>query len=82
VAERYQRARKKEKSKILDEFAKTAQYNRIYASWLLRNLWRETVIYDQGEREIGQLQGKLYNMAIKKPLYHGKKEPENEPAFK
>ena len=44
VAERYQRARKKEKSKILDEFAKTAQYNRAYASWLLRNLWRKTVI--------------------------------------
>jgi len=52
VAKRYQRATKREKSKILDEFIKTTKYNRTYASWLLRNLWRETVIYERGERII------------------------------
>lgn len=36
----------------------------------------------QIKREIGHLQGKLYNMAIKKPLYYRKKESKNKPTFK
>jgi len=36
----------------------------------------------QLKKEIVHLQGRLYNMATKKPLYHRKKEPESEPAFK
>jgi hypothetical protein len=35
----------------------------------------------QIKREIAQLQGSLYNMAIKKPLYDRKKRPKNEPPF-
>lgn len=37
VSKRYQRARKKEKSKILDEFVEVTGYNRAYASNLLNN---------------------------------------------
>jgi len=37
VAMRYQRAGKKEKGKILDEFVEVTGYNRNYACWLLRN---------------------------------------------
>lgn len=74
VAGRYQRARKKEKSKILDEFAKTAQYNRAYASWLLRNLWRKTVLYDQGERKILIGSRKKNQKGIRKrPVYYDEK---------
>jgi hypothetical protein len=34
------------------------------------------------KREIVLLQGKLYNMAIKKPLYNRTKELKTEPTFK
>ena len=52
VARRYQKARKGEKSKVLDEFVKTTGYNRAYASWLLRNLWRRVVRYGKAGRYI------------------------------
>lgn len=35
--ERYRKARKKEKGRILDEFVKTAKCSRYHARWLLRN---------------------------------------------
>lgn len=41
VAKRYQKARKKEKSRMLDEFVATTDYNRNYAAWTLRNWCRE-----------------------------------------
>jgi hypothetical protein len=43
VAERYKKSRKKEKSKILDEFTNITGYNRSYASWLLNNLGKKLV---------------------------------------
>ncbi len=77
VARRYQRARKKEKIKILDEFIKTTRYNRAYASWLLRNLWRKTVIYEQGERIImvGS-RAKNQKGIRKRPVYYDDKTAE------
>jgi hypothetical protein len=41
VAARYQKARKKAKGKMLDEFVETIGYTRCYASYLLRNWGRE-----------------------------------------
>ncbi len=74
LAERYQRASKKEKGKILDEFTKVAQYNRAYASWLLQNLWRKTVLYDKGKRKILIGSKKKNQKGIrKKPLYYDEK---------
>ncbi len=37
LAQRYRKARKKEKSRILDEFVKLTKYNRNYAGWKLAN---------------------------------------------
>ena len=37
LAQRYRKARKKEKSRILDEFVKLTTYNRNYAGWKLAN---------------------------------------------
>ena len=50
VAKRYQKARKKEKSKILDEFVELTGYNRKYGSWLLRNWGREVVVWSGSKR--------------------------------
>jgi len=52
IAERYQRARKKEKGKILDEFVELTGYNRRYGGWLLRNIGSKRVIYIKGRRYI------------------------------
>jgi len=43
LKERYNRARKKEKAKILDEFTALTKYNRCYTSWILK-LKKEKVI--------------------------------------
>ena len=40
TAKRYQKARKKEKVKILSEFVETTGYHRSYASYLLKNQGR------------------------------------------
>ena len=48
VAKRYQRARKKEKGKILDEFIQIAGYTRYYASYILRNWERKIVLRVKG----------------------------------
>jgi len=50
VAKRYKKSRKKEKSKILDEFTKITGYNRSYASWLLNNLGKKLIVYKDGKR--------------------------------
>jgi len=50
VAKRYQKARKREKSKILDEFVELTGYNRKYGSWLLRNWGREVVVWRGSKR--------------------------------
>ena len=44
VAKRYQKARKKGKSKILDEFVQLTGYVRCYARYILRNWGRRIVL--------------------------------------
>ncbi|MBT9130140.1 MAG: hypothetical protein DDT40_00516 [candidate division WS2 bacterium] len=44
VAKRYQKVRKKEKGRILDELVALTGYYRTYASWLLRNFGRKIVL--------------------------------------
>jgi hypothetical protein len=53
-AERYRKAKsKKEKSQILDDFCQLMNYNRNYASWLLRNCGKKIVVRSKtGERTI------------------------------
>jgi hypothetical protein len=43
LAAQYQRARKGEKGRILDQFVEATTYNRHYAGWLLRNQGRRVV---------------------------------------
>ena len=50
MAERYQKARKKEKTKILDEFIKITKYARGYGKWLLRNWGRRIVMWRGKQR--------------------------------
>jgi len=45
VSKRYKKARKKEKSKMLDEFVKLTGYNRCYASYLLRTYEKKVIVY-------------------------------------
>ena len=52
VAMRYQKARKKEKNKILDEFIQVTGYTRWYGSYVLRNLGKKVVIKGKGGRLI------------------------------
>ena len=77
IAERYQRARKKEKGKILDEFVSLMGYNRNYASWLLRNIGRKVVIKGKrgrviliGEQQKIKREGrkKVYGKEVEKAL--------------
>ncbi len=49
VAERYRRASKKARGKILDEFAKLANYNRKYASWILTPWGKKRYVRVDGE---------------------------------
>lgn len=44
LAQRYQRGRKKEKTRVLEEFIGLTGYNRSYGSWLLRNCGRKVVL--------------------------------------
>jgi len=52
TAKRYQRAHKREKSKILDEFIKTTGYSRWYARYILRNWERKIILRTQTGGEI------------------------------
>ena len=44
IAKTYQKARKKEKKGILDEFVRLTGYNRCYASTVLKHYWKKTRI--------------------------------------
>ncbi|MCX8014533.1 MAG: transposase [candidate division WOR-3 bacterium] len=49
IAKRYNRAKKKQKSLILDELVALTDYNRCYASLVLRNWHRKLKIYQNGK---------------------------------
>lgn len=52
VAHRYQKAGKKEKKRILDEFVQITGYTRWYGSYVLRTLGRKIVIKGKGGRRV------------------------------
>lgn len=52
VAERYQKARKGEKARILDEYTKLLGYTRCYAAWLLRHWGRRVVVWSGKQRVV------------------------------
>ena len=52
IAKRYQRARKKGKGEILDEFTQLTGYSRWYASYRLKNWGRKIVLRADGGRRI------------------------------
>lgn len=78
ISKRYQRARKKEKSKILDEFVEVTGYNRAYASNVLNNwgkkIYRriggESVVFVLGKRKRKKRQPRkrYYDEEVEKPL--------------
>lgn len=49
IAKRYNRVKKKQKSKILDELVALTGYNRSYASLVLLNWYRKLTIYQNGK---------------------------------
>lgn len=49
IARRYQKASKKQKRVILNEFIALTDYNRCYASYVLRNLGKRVLIRVRGE---------------------------------
>lgn len=56
IAKRYQKARKKEKNNILNEFCKLTNYNRMYASYILRN-WNRKIYLRKNGKLIGYIAG-------------------------
>lgn len=77
LAKRYQKARKKDKTKILNEFTTLTGGNRSYASWLLRNCGRKVVKYQKGKETIifvGEIvkikrrRKRIYDDEVKKAL--------------
>ncbi len=77
LAKRYQKARKRDKMKILNEFINPTGYNRCYASYLLRNcgrkvvMWRngkETIIFVGEIQKIKRIRKRIYGEEVKKAL--------------
>jgi hypothetical protein len=77
IAPRYQRSRKKEKGKMLDEFVGLTGYCRAYASWLLSNCGRRVVMRGKGGerglfvaeiRKINRRRGRIYDEEVLKLL--------------
>ena len=67
VAPRYRRARRREKSSILDDFVHDTGYNRAYAALILRDCGR-TLVYADGERMVEAV-------ASTKPRHAGGRPP-------
>jgi len=71
MAERYKRARKKDKGYLLDFVVNSSGYSRCYAGWLLRNIGRRVVVYDRGERIILVGSRRKSQRGIRKrPIYY------------
>ena len=77
-AKRYQKASKKEKSRILDEFVALTGYNRSYAAWLLRHAGKKITIRTKSgsfirlvadpKRKIKRRRPKIYDQEVLKAL--------------
>lgn len=51
-ATRYQKVTKKEKGKMLDEFAKLTGYSRCYAAYALRIYWKKVAVCKNGIKTV------------------------------
>ena len=68
LRKRYNKATKKEKTKILDEFCATTGYNRCYASWILKIKKEKVLGYiTTGGKRIKFVIGKKKKKKRKKP---------------
>jgi len=74
TAKRYQKARKKQRGEILNEFTKLTRYGRKYAAWLLSNWKRRKVLTIGGLRTV-------YVFGLKKPRPKGKNPPKRPPTY-
>jgi len=74
LAERFRRAGKKEKGRILTEFVEAAGYNRSYAAFLLRNHGRRVavkpgvVLEGSAGRRCRKARARIYGPELRKPL--------------
>jgi len=74
VAPRYQKARKKDKGVILNEFVKLTGYSRRYASYVLRShgkrVWidERTVVHGDIRKSIPRKKPKVYDAAVEEAL--------------
>ena len=78
VAKRYQKAPKKEKGQMLDEFAETLGYTRCYASYVLRNWgreisrrlknWDKIVLIKDPKLKKKRIRLRIYDQAVLPPL--------------
>lgn len=77
LAKGYQKARKRDKTKILDEFINLTGYNRCYASWLLKNCGKKLFMHRKGKETIifvGEIvkikrrRKRIYDDEVKKAL--------------
>lgn len=73
-AKRYQAARKKERSRILDEFTALTRYGRKYASWVLAHWKRRRVLTIGGVRTI-------YVFGSPRPRKRGANAPKRPPTY-
>jgi len=64
TAKRYQKATKKDRTRILDEFTVLTRYRRSYAAWLLANWKRRKVLTIRGVRTV-------YIFGLKRPRAKG-----------
>lgn len=73
IAKRYQRARKKGKGEILDEFTQLTGYSRWYASYRLKNWGRKIVLRADGGRRIILVGDRRKKIRRQKPRVYGQK---------
>lgn len=70
LAPKYQRARKKEKGNILDQFINATQYNRSYAAYILRNhckkVWLnpQTRVIGDARKRVSRKKPRVYDDAV------------------
>jgi hypothetical protein len=72
IALRYQKANKKQKGRILDEFCQLAGYNRLYASYILRN-WGKKIYFKRNNKQIVFIMGETKQIKRNKPRIYDEK---------
>lgn len=73
IAQRYNKVKKKQKGKILDELVALTGYNRCYASLVLRNWNRKLIVYQNDGKAVILTQAKQYQQKRNKPRIYDDK---------